>query len=123
MKTNIAKKPISPDREVEKDLSSIVERVQEIAEHGISEVVLEGGFIMASADRLYRHPFGRDSAISAEKLLQYDKQIARQTILLMVAKQGVKEDLKSEEEPGKIFHEMKFPSSNKEQYKEVWEQE
>lgn len=51
--------------------------------------------------------FGRDSVITALQTLPYDPRIARQTLLLLAAYQGNKEDPRREEEPGKILHELR----------------
>lgn len=92
-----------------------LQEITEIIAKSLTKVVTPSKNIVASADRLFRHPFGRDSAISAEKLLRYDPAIARQSILLMASTQGVKRHQKTEEKPGKIFHEMKFKSSDEAQ--------
>lgn len=90
----------------------ILYRVSAITNEGLADIITPGKNVFASADRLYRHPFGRDTAIIADRLLKYDKAIARQAILLMSATQGTKNNPLTEEEPGKIFHELVFRSQN-----------
>ncbi len=117
MNTNTLTKPIvstqaSPARYTTSDM---LPRVNEIIDDSLGRIITSNKNILASADRLYKHPFGRDAAISTEKLLRYDTRLARQAILLMATIQGVKNDPNSEEEPGKIFHELMFRSENPEQ--------
>ena len=90
----------------------ILYRVSAITNDGLAHIITPGKNVLASADHLYKHPFGRDTAIIAGRLLKYDKSIARQAILLMSATQGVKNNPLTEEEPGKIFHELLFRSEN-----------
>jgi glycogen debranching enzyme len=49
--------------------------------------------------------FGRDSAIIAWQLLDYDPNIARSTIAVLARLQGKEVNAGREEEPGKIIHE------------------
>ena len=51
--------------------------------------------------------FGRDSMISALQLLPYDVEPARSTLLLNAKHQGREYDDWTEEEPGKILHELR----------------
>ena len=50
--------------------------------------------------------FGRDSLISAWQMLEMDPEIARATLAALAKHQGKVIDQKSEEEPGKILHEL-----------------
>lgn len=52
--------------------------------------------------------FGRDSAITAYQMLGFDNAYATGVLQVLGDFQGTKVDLESEEEPGKILHEMRF---------------
>jgi glycogen debranching enzyme len=52
--------------------------------------------------------FGRDSIITASQTLMLNPQIAKETLILLAAYQGKKEDEWREEEPGKILHELRM---------------
>ena len=55
----------------------------------------------------YAVPFGRDGLISAYQTLGWNSDIAKGTLRLLAAHQGKKVDEFTEEEPGKIFHELR----------------
>src|SRR5439155_1677774 len=55
----------------------------------------------------YAVPFGRDGLISAYQTLGWNPDIARGTLRLLASYQGHKVDDFTEEEPGKIFHELR----------------
>ncbi|TMC77057.1 MAG: hypothetical protein E6J15_04665, partial [Chloroflexi bacterium] len=55
----------------------------------------------------YAVPFGRDGLISAYQTLGWNPDIARGTLRLLASHQGHKVDDFTEEEPGKIFHELR----------------
>jgi glycogen debranching enzyme len=55
----------------------------------------------------YAVPFGRDGLISAYQTLGWNPDIARGTLRLLASYQGQKVDDFTEEEPGKIFHELR----------------
>src|SRR5205814_488052 len=55
----------------------------------------------------YAVPFGRDSIITSLQTLAYNPAIAEGTLRLLAHYQGVKCDERTEEEPGKIFHELR----------------
>lgn len=52
-------------------------------------------------------PFGRDSIIASLQILMVNPEIARQTLLFLAAFQGSEENDWTEEEPGKILHELR----------------
>ncbi len=52
--------------------------------------------------------FGRDSIITASQTLMLNPQIAKETLIILAAYQGKKEDEWREEEPGKILHELRM---------------
>jgi len=55
----------------------------------------------------YAVPFGRDAIVTAYETLCWDPDIARGTLRLLAQYQGTKLDERTEEEPGKIFHELR----------------
>jgi len=56
----------------------------------------------------YMTIFGRDSLITCLQYLLFDNELSKKTLLLLSKYQGTKIDNESEEEPGKILHEMRF---------------
>jgi glycogen debranching enzyme len=52
--------------------------------------------------------FGRDSLLTAWMLLPWDPGLAIGTLRILAARQGIEVDPGSEEEPGKILHEVRF---------------
>jgi len=55
----------------------------------------------------YAAPFGRDGLICAYETLGWNPDVARGTLRLLARYQGTKVDERTEEEPGKIFHEFR----------------
>lgn len=55
----------------------------------------------------YAVPFGRDALICAYETLCWQPDIARGTLRLLASCQGTKVDERTEEQPGKIFHELR----------------
>lgn len=55
----------------------------------------------------YAVPFGRDGLIAAYQTLGWNPDIARGTLRMLAKHQGTKSDAFTEEEPGKIFHELR----------------
>ena len=55
----------------------------------------------------YAVPFGRDGLICAYQTLGWNPDVARGTLRLLAKYQGQKVDSFSEEQPGKIFHELR----------------
>jgi glycogen debranching enzyme len=53
-------------------------------------------------------PFGRDSLIAAYEALLLNPDLAADALRMLAAHQGTKFDDEREEEPGKIFHELRF---------------
>ena len=64
------------------------------------------GFLKAGLPR-YNRLFGRDSLISAWELLNIDPDIAKNTLEILSHYQGQKTERASEEEPGRILHEVR----------------
>ena len=55
----------------------------------------------------YAVPFGRDAIVCAYQTLGWHPDIARGTLRLLARRQGTKVDERTEEAPGKIFHELR----------------
>lgn len=55
----------------------------------------------------YAVPFGRDALITAILLLHVNPEVARGVLRYLAAHQGKREDADSEEQPGKILHEVR----------------
>jgi glycogen debranching enzyme len=64
--------------------------------------------ILAAGIPWYCTLFGRDSLISAAQTLILDPSLARDTLYLLAAYQGQKQDSWREEAPGKILHELRL---------------
>ena len=67
----------------------------------------EGGPFPTAGIPWYAVPFGRDAIISAYETLGWNPDLARGTLRLLARYQGLKVDEYTEEEPGKIFHELR----------------
>ncbi|MCD6232769.1 hypothetical protein J7J81_00065 [bacterium] len=93
-----------------KSLSLKKSRIKKILLREINLLKDKRGFLKAGLPR-YNRLFGRDSLISAWELLDFDSNIARNTLKILSKYQGKKTKQGSEEEPGKILHEVKkfFP--------------
>jgi glycogen debranching enzyme len=63
-------------------------------------------FLAAGAPWFYTM-FGRDSLIAARMLLPVDRTIAEGTLRALAARQGVRVDEETAEQPGKILHEVR----------------
>ena len=55
----------------------------------------------------YAAPFGRDALVCGYQTLSWQPDIARGALRLLARYQGTKVDERTEEEPGKIFHELR----------------
>lgn len=71
----------------------------------------KNGPLLASAgsDSLFHCLFGRDSLYMARDLLDDFPAVARATLLELARLQGVTDNPRSEEEPGRILHEFRAP--------------
>ncbi len=67
----------------------------------------EGGPFPTAGIPWYAVPFGRDGLIAAYQTLGWNPDLARGTLRLLAQYQGQKVDEFTEEEPGKIFHELR----------------
>lgn len=64
--------------------------------------------IYTSNGAFYNHTFfGRDTAMAAKFVTDFDHQVTRETIVALAALQGTKYDPKTHEEPGRIHHEFR----------------
>ena len=64
--------------------------------------------VIAAGIPWYAVPFGRDSLITAYQALPICPDLARDSLIYLAAWQGKKIDAYTEEEPGKIPHEMRY---------------
>jgi len=69
--------------------------------------VEETGLFVTAGIPWYAVPFGRDGIIAAYQTLGWNPDIARGTLRLLARHQGTKVETFTEEEPGKIFHELR----------------
>ncbi len=67
----------------------------------------EGGPFPTAGIPWYAVPFGRDGLVCAYQTLGWNPDLARGTLRLLARYQGRKVDEYTEEEPGKIFHELR----------------
>jgi glycogen debranching enzyme len=67
----------------------------------------EGERVLAAGVPWFSCPFGRDTLIAAYEALVFDPQLAASSLRALAARQGRKYDDFTEEEPGKIFHELR----------------
>ncbi len=84
-----------------------MKNVKQIKDQLISELnqlKTSHGFLLAGLPN-FNKLFGRDSLIVSWQLLDYDPDIAKNTLEILSKFQGLKIDNLSEEEPGKILHE------------------
>ncbi len=66
------------------------------------------GIGLAAGIPWYCAVFGRDSAITAMQMLPFAPELARETIEVLAAYQGQKDDLYKAEHPGRIMHELRL---------------
>ncbi|HTE87205.1 MAG TPA: glycogen debranching N-terminal domain-containing protein [Dehalococcoidia bacterium] len=67
----------------------------------------EAGGYLAAGTPWFDALFGRDSAIASLQTLSFNPSIARQTLLVLAAKQGREVNAWRDEEPGKVLHEIR----------------
>jgi glycogen debranching enzyme len=67
----------------------------------------EHGEILAAGIPWFVAPFGRDALLTSHQLLMFNPEIARTTLAVLAAYQGKVVDESRDEEPGKIFHELR----------------
>lgn len=67
-----------------------------------------GGRLVAAGIPWFVAPFGRDSLIVSLQVMLFSPQLALETLRFLAHYQGKKVDPWTEEEPGKILHELRF---------------
>ena len=70
-------------------------------------VVAEGEPVISAGIPWYSAPFGRDSIIASLQTLPVEPRIARDTLVYLARHQGGTVDPFTEEQPGKIMHELR----------------
>jgi glycogen debranching enzyme len=68
---------------------------------------VDGEQVISGGIPWYSTVFGRDSIITSLETLPLNPQIARDTLRYLARRQGAREDGFTEEEPGKILHELR----------------
>lgn len=71
-------------------------------------VSFDGHRIVAAGTPWFSCPFGRDSLLTSYSALLLNPALAVETLLTLAAYQGTHYVEETEEEPGKIFHELRF---------------
>jgi glycogen debranching enzyme len=93
----------------------MIETLWEIGEKSIRALEIERGILASSKEEIYGCIFGRDSIITAHKLLRiyehskndYYLSLVRKILLNLADLQGKERNIESGEEPGKIIHEFR----------------
>ena len=67
-----------------------------------------GGRLIAAGIPWFVAPFGRDSLITALQTVMFSAELASDTLRFLARYQGKRENAWTEEEPGKILHELRF---------------
>lgn len=67
-----------------------------------------GGRLVAAGIPWFVAPFGRDSLIVSLQMMLFSPELALETLRFLARYQGQKVDPWTEEEPGKILHELRF---------------
>lgn len=70
-------------------------------------VECDGQSILSAGIPWYSTAFGRDSIIASLQTLMLNPAIARETLFFLAGKQGSEENSFTEEQPGKILHELR----------------
>lgn len=70
-------------------------------------VTIDGEEVISAGIPWYSTVFGRDSVIASLQTLPLNPRIARDTLRYLARHQGIKEDPFTEEQPGKIMHELR----------------
>lgn len=90
---------------VPRDLGSVLAR--SVDDVNALHIELEGNRVLSAGIPWYATIFGRDSLITALETLPLNPGIARETLRYLARYQGGKMDRYTEEEPGKILHELR----------------
>jgi glycogen debranching enzyme len=70
-------------------------------------VTVDGARVLSAGIPWYSTIFGRDAIITSLQTLPLQPSIARETLRYLARRQGVREDPYTEEQPGKILHELR----------------
>jgi glycogen debranching enzyme len=70
-------------------------------------IMHDGQWIVGAGIPWYAAPFGRDSLITSAQMLPIARDLAVETLRFLGRHQGTTEDVRREEEPGKIMHELR----------------
>jgi len=96
-------------RTPEPDLAAVLHRsVEDIGALRIFDPEHPGRPVVAAGAPWFMALFGRDSLLTSWMLLPWDDSLATGTLQTLAARQGQRTDPASEEEPGRILHEIRF---------------
>jgi glycogen debranching enzyme len=91
------------------DLASLLtQSISDLATLRIFDPDLPSRPVIAAGAPWFMALFGRDSLITASMLLPLDSQLALGTLHALAARQGRTTRAESDEEPGRILHELRF---------------
>ncbi|HEX5661536.1 MAG TPA: glycogen debranching N-terminal domain-containing protein [Polyangiales bacterium] len=87
--------------------------VQQVLDRSVADLAclrldLAGGQIVAAGIPWFCVPFGRDSLITSYAAMLLDPSLGKESLRVLASYQGTRHDPVTEEEPGKIFHELRF---------------
>ena len=87
-------------------------RFQDALEHDLEDLdalrlTIGGRQIIGAGIPWFAAPFGRDSILTSYELLSVAPELALETLRTLATYQGTRDDAFSEEEPGKIMHELR----------------
>ena len=88
----------------------VLQRVleQSAADLRALSLALRPGTVLAGGVPWFACPFGRDTLLAAYEALLFNPDLAASSLRVLAAFQGTKYDEETEEEPGRIFHELRF---------------
>ena len=96
-------------RTADRDLAAVLHRsVEDLGALRIFDPEHPGRPVVAAGAPWFMALFGRDSLLTSWMLLPWDAGLAVGTLQTLAGRQGDNIDLASEEEPGKILHEVRF---------------
>jgi glycogen debranching enzyme len=81
---------------------------QSLADLGVLRLDVGGSPIIAAGIPWFCCPFGRDALIASYEALLINPTLAKDSLRVLAAYQGKRFNDENEEEPGKIFHELRF---------------
>jgi len=96
-------------RTADRDLAAVLQRtVEDLGALRIFDPEHPGRPVVAAGAPWFMALFGRDSLLTSWMLLPWDAGLAIGTLQTLASRQGNAADAASEEEPGKILHEVRF---------------